>query len=263
MYAYQILSHVDRHATCSGCAVGLYGLHSSVLCITHALKTWIKAVPGRSCYAGLPASVCRLSPCIDMVGSSCLQHSYSLPTNADTTRLRCVLNMNACIFLAVQSYSRVLWRSVALPLSYPDPRENVDRASTKGHACCLSPVLSHSILARLDLPPLFVGFGAREYPLLYSPYFLTLSQQMPNSKNRTQRRLAYLSKDRSGSCSTIHAQNPTPRNFVITPKKVGHLTSSGHRPPATAVHLCKKSLMKVCPMIHCQTPPCSTGMSPQ
>lgn len=56
-----ILAHVDRRATCSGCAVGLHGLHSSVLCIIRALKTWIKAVPGRSCYAGLPGvSSCRI-----------------------------------------------------------------------------------------------------------------------------------------------------------------------------------------------------------
>lgn len=55
-----------------------------------------------------------------------------------------------------------------------------------------------------------------EYPLLYSPYFLTLSfapQQMPNSKNKTQRRLADLSKDHSGSYPIIHVQNPTPRIF--------------------------------------------------
>jgi hypothetical protein len=182
------------------------------------------------------AGLARVSTCRIALPTTLLQ-----PTNlCDTARLRCVLNVNACSF----SCSAILFLVFSGDL-HPCPLPILIHAKmwighTKGHACCLSPASSHSILARLDLPPLFLGPGPQasgwEYPLLYSPNFLTLSlapQQMPNSKNRTQRRLAGLSKDHSGSYSAIHAQNPTPRIFV-TPKKVGHLTSGGHRSPVTS-----------------------------
>ena len=104
---------------------------------------------------------------------------------------------------------------------------------------CVEPQHSGSVRLATSV----CGFQAWEYPLLCSPSFLALSlapQQTPNSKNRAQRRLADLSKDHSGSCPTIHAQNPTPRIFV-TPKKVGHLTSNGHQSPATAVRYAKRA----------------------
>jgi hypothetical protein len=78
------------------------------------------------------AGLARVSTCRIVLPTTLLQHTNL----CDTTRLRCVLNMNACSFLAVQSYSRVLWRSVPLPLSYPDPRENVDRPHQR--TCLLS-----------------------------------------------------------------------------------------------------------------------------
>ena len=93
-----ILSHVDRRATRSlAVLLGSMGsiLLSCALCVH--LKTCIKAVPGRFCYAGLPASVCRfsrVSTCRIVLPTTVLQ-----PTNlCDTTRLRCVLNVNACSF---------------------------------------------------------------------------------------------------------------------------------------------------------------------
>jgi hypothetical protein len=143
------------------------------------------------------------------------------------------------------SCSAILFSCSLAPCLSPiltDPRENVDRPHQRKcmqSVACVEPQHSGSVRLATSV----CGFQAREYPLLYSPSFLTLSlalRQTPNTENRAQRRLDDLSKDHSGSCPTIHAQNPIPRIFV-TPKKVGHLTSSGHQSPAAAVHYAKRA----------------------
>jgi hypothetical protein len=139
--------------------------------------------------AGLPAQpTCRI-----VLPTTLLQ-----PTNlCDTARLRCVLNVKAGSFLAVQPYSRVLWRSAPLSFPYPDPRENVDRPHQRTcmlSVSCVEPQHSGSVRLATSV----CGFQAWEYPLLCTPSFLTLSlapQQTPNSKNWAQRRLADLSKN--------------------------------------------------------------------
>jgi len=151
---------------------------------------------GRSCYAGLPAQAVH-------------RHSYTPTAHnlCDTARLRCVLNVNACSFLAAQSHSRVLWQSVPLPIlihakMWSSHTQRTCQCTSSDVSC----VESHSILARLDLPPLFVILGPGSPLFSIPPPLPTLSLRpatMPNSKNRAQRGLADPSNDDSGYCSTF------------------------------------------------------------
>jgi hypothetical protein len=184
------------------------------------------------------AGLARLSTCRIVLPTTLLQHTNL----CDTARLRCVLNMNACSFLAVQSHSRVLWRSAPLPLTYPDPRENVDRPHQRTCMLCVACVEpQHSGSVRLATS--VCGPRDWEYPLLYSPYFLP----SPSPRNKCPTQKIRLNDGWLTFPNTILDLAP-PFTYKIqllgsfvTPKKDSHLTSSGHRSPATAVHYAKRA----------------------
>ena len=152
-----ILSHVDRRASCSGCAVGLRGLHSSILCIMRALKNVHQSCPSlRAILLRWSAGFARVLTCRIVLPTTLLQPT-SLCHRTSSMRVE---REHLLLFLRC---NLILVFSGDL---YPCPLPILIHAKmwighTKGRACCLSPgpVSSHSILARLDLPPLFLGSG--------------------------------------------------------------------------------------------------------
>lgn len=146
---------------------------------------------------------------------------------------------NACSFLCTQrSFSCSL---VICIRAHPDTRENVDR-SHQGtcvlSVACIEP--QHSGSVRLATSSVS---GSRDWELPYSSSFLTLSlapQQMLNKKVGPND--GWLTSPRI----VVNLALPFMHKIqivgsLLTPEKVSHLTSSGHRSPATAVHYAKRA----------------------